>query len=97
MIPQPMTSVILMRIRNYFTCTRDWRRLPIALAVALGATGAFAQTNAAFETDCRLEAIGTGAARRVIDGRTFQLADGQHVRLAAVEVPPMPLPGESGP
>jgi len=86
-----------MSFREYFTFTPDWRRLPIALAAAVAATGACAQTSATFETDCKLEAIGTGAARRVIDGRTFQLDDGQHVRLAAVEVPPMPLPGESGP
>ena len=86
-----------MSFRKYFTFTPDWRRLPIALAAAVAATGICAQTNAIFETDCKVEAIGTGAARRVIDGRTFQLDDGQHVRLAAVEVPPMPLPGESGP
>ena len=68
---------------------------PIILALAFAATPTPAQTVA--EPECKLDAIGTGAARRVIDGRTFQLDDGQHVRLAALEVPPMPLPGETGP
>ncbi len=29
---------------------------------------------------------------RVTDGRTLTLADGREVRLAAIEVPPLPLP-----
>ena len=45
---------------------------------------------------CKFETLGTGTVRRVIDGRTFHLDDGQQVRLAAIEVPPLPLPGESG-
>jgi endonuclease YncB( thermonuclease family) len=89
--------VRLMSLRNRFARMQDWRMLPIILAAAFTAAPTCAQTSAAPETGCKLEAIGTGAARRVIDGRTFQLDDGQHVRLAAVEVPPMPLPGESGP
>src|SRR5262249_42753792 len=48
-------------------------------------------------SDCQAETLGTGTARRVIDGRTFHLDDGQHVRLAAIEVPALPLPRESGP
>jgi endonuclease YncB( thermonuclease family) len=32
---------------------------------------------------------------RVIDGRTFVLSDGREVRLAAIEVPPLPSPGQS--
>jgi endonuclease YncB( thermonuclease family) len=86
-----------MVVRKYFTCKQDWPLLPIALAVAFATTLAPAQTVADPDVACKLEAIGTGTARRVIDGRTFQLDDGQHVRLAAVEVPPLPLPGESGP
>lgn len=48
---------------------------------------------------CKLEAIGTGTStvRRVIDGRTFLLANGQEVRLTAIEVPPLPPPGAAGP
>jgi endonuclease YncB( thermonuclease family) len=40
--------------------------------------------------------IARGAAGRVIDGRTFALADGREVRLAGIEVPALPLPAESG-
>jgi endonuclease YncB( thermonuclease family) len=97
MTPQTTASVWLTFISEYLFCARHWRRLSIVLATALVATGAGAQTPATLETGCKLETIGTGAVRRVIDGRTFQLDDGQHVRLAAVEVPPMPLPGQSGP
>jgi endonuclease YncB( thermonuclease family) len=97
MIPRTTAWVKLMPIRKYLVCTRDWCWLPVALAAAFVATGASAQSSANLEPDCKLETIGSGAARRIIDGRTFQLDDGQHVRLAAVEAPPMPLPGESGP
>ena len=92
-----MASDKLIPLRNYFACMRDLRWLPIVVAATFVVTPALAQTSTAPETGCKLDAIGTGAARRVIDGRTFQLDDGQHVRLAALEVPPMPLPGESGP
>jgi len=39
--------------------------------------------------------IAQGHASRVIDGRTFALDDGREVRLAAIEVPLLPLPGET--
>jgi endonuclease YncB( thermonuclease family) len=40
--------------------------------------------------------IARGIASRFIDGRTFILDDGREVRLAAIEVPPLPLPQEPG-
>jgi endonuclease YncB( thermonuclease family) len=97
MVSQTTASVRLTSISEFLFCARRWRRLSIVLATTLAATGLSAQTPATLDTGCKLETIGTGAVRRVIDGRTFQLDDGQHVRLAAVEVPPMPLPGQSGP
>ena len=44
---------------------------------------------------CGGETIAHGTASRIIDGRTFVLDDGREVRLAAIEVPPLPLPQES--
>jgi len=45
---------------------------------------------------CGGEVFARGTASRVIDGRTFVLNDGREVRLAAIEVPALPLPQESG-
>jgi len=41
---------------------------------------------------CAREPLGSGTVERVIDGRTFLLADGREVRLAGIEVPPLPSP-----
>jgi len=41
---------------------------------------------------CGADEIARATVSRVIDGRTFTLADGREVRLAAIEVPPLPLP-----
>ncbi len=46
---------------------------------------------------CGGEAITRGIVSRVTDGRTFTLDDGREVRLAAVEVPSLPLPKEVDP
>jgi endonuclease YncB( thermonuclease family) len=40
--------------------------------------------------------VARGAVGRIIDGRTFVLDDGREVRLAAIEVPPLPMANESG-
>ena len=45
---------------------------------------------------CGGEVFARGTASRVIDGRTFVLNDGREVRLAAIEVPALPLPQEPG-
>jgi endonuclease YncB( thermonuclease family) len=43
-----------------------------------------------FARPCGAGETGHGAVSRVIDGRTFVLDDGREVRLAAIEVPPLP-------
>jgi endonuclease YncB( thermonuclease family) len=45
---------------------------------------------------CGGESIARGSAINVIDGRTFVLDDKREVRLAGIEVPPLPLPQEQG-
>jgi endonuclease YncB( thermonuclease family) len=45
---------------------------------------------------CELEPLGAGTVRAVLDGRTLLLEDGREVRLAGIEVPPMPRPGAAG-
>jgi endonuclease YncB( thermonuclease family) len=59
-------------------------------------TGAVAQEQGGRATICDGEVIARGTAGRAIDGRTFVLDDGREVRLAAIEVPPLPLAPESG-
>jgi endonuclease YncB( thermonuclease family) len=44
---------------------------------------------------CGGEIVAHATVNRVIDGRTFVLSDGHEVRLAAIEVPPLPLPSQS--
>jgi endonuclease YncB( thermonuclease family) len=73
------------------------RICPVLVAASLAATELNAQTGANSASGCALEMIGTGKVRRVLDGRTVQLEAGQQLRLAAIEVPPMPLPRETGP
>ena len=40
--------------------------------------------------------VARGSASRVIDGRTFALDDGREIRLAAIEVAPLPGPQDAG-
>jgi hypothetical protein len=56
-----------------------------------------AQEQARSASACSGETVGRGSASRIVDGRSFVLDDGREVRLAAIEVPPLPLPQESGP
>jgi endonuclease YncB( thermonuclease family) len=44
---------------------------------------------------CGGEIVAHATVARIIDGRTFVLRDGREVGLAAIEVPPLPLPGRS--
>jgi endonuclease YncB( thermonuclease family) len=67
------------------------------LALTCGCFSATAQGRLQASFACGGEMIAQGSARRVIDGRTFVLDDGREVRLAAIEVPPLPLPRESDP
>jgi endonuclease YncB( thermonuclease family) len=39
---------------------------------------------------CQFEPFASGMATTVVDGRTFVLADGREVRVAGIEVPPLP-------
>ncbi len=66
-----------------------------ALAVGLASIPARTQPQPA--PGCELELIGTGKVRRILDGRIIQLEIGQQVRLAAIEVPSLPLPRHAGP
>jgi len=45
---------------------------------------------------CGGDEIARGTVSRVVDARTFVLADGREVRLAAIEAPLLPLPQDSG-
>jgi endonuclease YncB( thermonuclease family) len=56
-----------------------------------------AHTESGTLTACRFEAAGTAKVRAITDGRSFILEDGREVRLAGIEVPLPPAPGESGP
>ena len=47
-------------------------------------------------TSCRFEPAGTGKVRAVSDGRSFTLEDGREIRLAGIEVPLPPGPGDLG-
>ncbi len=49
------------------------------------------------QQQCGGAAIARGIVSRVTDGRTFTLDDGREIRLAAVEVPSLPLPKEVDP
>ena len=46
-------------------------------------------------SQCRPELLRSGRAGSVVDGRTFMLDDGREVRLAAIEVPPLPHAGDA--
>jgi len=47
-------------------------------------------------TACQSDVVGAGRVSAVVDGRSFVLDDGREVRLAAIEVPFPPAPGETG-
>jgi len=74
---------------------RDWV-LAAAMAANLtamcGCNDACAREPSTPVMPCGGEVIARGAARTVIDGRTFVLDDGREVRLAAIEVPRLPKP-----
>jgi endonuclease YncB( thermonuclease family) len=45
---------------------------------------------------CRFEGVSSGTVRAIADGRSFVLDDGREIRLAGIEVPLPPAPGETG-
>jgi endonuclease YncB( thermonuclease family) len=67
-----------------------WLLAPLLLATLASGAAAQAQKTSVPPTAsaCRVEPFGSGVVARVIDGRTFALADGREVRLAGIEVPP---------
>jgi endonuclease YncB( thermonuclease family) len=81
---------------------RGWWDGVLAAAIAAEFTaicacsGAMAQVQARTASACSGETIARGSASRIVDGRGFVMDDGREVRLAAIEVPPLPLPQESG-
>jgi endonuclease YncB( thermonuclease family) len=46
---------------------------------------------------CGGDELARGTVTRVIDGRSFVLDDGREVRLAGIEVPPLPSPQDANP
>jgi len=73
----------------------------IAILAALTFSGRFVsaqeqQQKLAPASACGGEEIARGTVSRVADGRTFVLGDGREVRLAAIEVPLLPLPQQPG-
>jgi len=80
-----------------------WRDGVLAAALAADLTGtagcfcAAAQERQRAAAVCGGDEIGRGSLGHIIDGRTFTLADGREVRLAAVEVPPFPERSDARP
>lgn len=66
-----------------------------ASALAAPTLGAAAPPAATRAIACGGAEMARGAAGRVVDGRTFLLADGRAVHLAGIEVPLLPLPQQS--
>jgi endonuclease YncB( thermonuclease family) len=67
-----------------------------AIAATCGTRPAFAEAPIARAPSCGGDEIGRGTVRRILDGRTFVLADGREVRLAGIEVPSLADPPDSG-
>jgi endonuclease YncB( thermonuclease family) len=88
----------IRRWRAIWTGSRcaDRARLLVSVVVAsvafASASSAETQKGAAQipAGSCKVEPFGSGTVDKVVDGRSFVLADGREVRLAGIEVPPMP-------
>src|SRR5262245_48586665 len=94
--PAPLLphSQVALAVRNGGASLLDvgCRRISCVLAAMMLTAGAYAQDRLpdrppAKASACKLEPIGTGAVKSVVDGRTFVLTDGREVRLAGIEVP----------
>jgi endonuclease YncB( thermonuclease family) len=69
----------------------------LAGVMAVASSDARAQDGASGSAGaCRFESVGTGKVAAVVDGRSFILDDGREIRLAGIEVPPLPAAGETG-
>jgi endonuclease YncB( thermonuclease family) len=71
-------------------CWVSW----MAAIVVLPAEPAGAESRPS--TSCRSEPGGIGKVRAITDGRSFTLDDGREIRLAGIEAPLLPGPGEAG-
>jgi endonuclease YncB( thermonuclease family) len=69
----------------------------LAGAIAVTIVDARAQASLPAPTPCKAEVFATGKVGTVRDGRSFTLEDGRDIRLAGIEVPFPPAPGETGP
>ena len=68
------------------------------IAAICGCCGACAQERPHAAVGCSGDMIAQGIASDIVDGRTFVLDDGRRgVRLAGIEVPPLPLLQENNP
>src|ERR1700676_3817968 len=77
--------------------SRGFYLAAIAGCVALAVPAVAATRKSSAPPACQLETIATGTVKTVVDGRSFVLADGREVRLAGIEVPPLPLPSRPDP
>jgi endonuclease YncB( thermonuclease family) len=68
----------------------------IVAAIVAGSAGLAAAEGARTASPCAFEAAGAGKVATVTDGRSFLLEDGGSFRLAGIEVPPLPISGETG-
>jgi len=71
--------------------------LAAGLVAICGWCSASAQEQPRAAFGCSGETLAPGTASRVRDGRTFVLDDGREIRLAGIEVPPLPQPLEESP
>ena len=76
-------SVTIMHVRRLL-------RPACGLVLAGLLAGMSAPARAESAAQCRPEPLRSGRVAAVVDGRTFVLDDGREVRLAAIEVPPLP-------
>jgi endonuclease YncB( thermonuclease family) len=74
-----------------------WDGMLAALCVATCCTCAATQERVGRATICGGDVTGRGSASRTIDGRTFALDDGREIRLAGIEVPPLPQDSSAAP
>jgi endonuclease YncB( thermonuclease family) len=68
----------------------------IAAPIAAPAQSPRAPAGRPVATQCHFPDSETGKVAAVIDGRSFVLDDGREIRLAGIEVPPLPGPNDSG-
>jgi endonuclease YncB( thermonuclease family) len=72
-----------------------WNGILGALIAATCGCCCAAAQDAAPRVACGGETVAHATVAAIVDGRTFILGDGRQVRLAAVEVPPLPSPESS--